>query len=354
MPPRLLPALAAGVLTFSLLGPVAAVADDREVSGPSLPEPASAIARERATDALERAQAIFAERSPAAARQLRARGGADATMALNQLVRVRDDLTAPERREADALLARPTDGSGGAFGDTYTVREATPHCGGVICVHYVRRTADAPPRTDSDGDRVPNAVEQTLAIARHVHSTYVDSGYRRPDSDGTRGGRRGKVDIYLADLGGIGLYGYCTTDQRRAPRGTYNRWAYCAVDDDFASTQFPANTPEENRQVTLAHEYHHAVQFAYDFFEDSWFMEATATWVEDEVYDGIDDNRQFLPYGQLGQPGVPLDTFSAGGSHQYGNWLFFRYLTERWDGRDGLPAQSRPQDLAQGQWACGR
>ena len=46
----------------------------------------------------------------------------------------------------------------------------------------------------------------------------------------------------------------------------------------------PAHTPLENLEVTAAHELFHAVQFAYDYDEDAWFMEATATWAEDEVY----------------------------------------------------------------------
>ncbi len=246
---------------------------------------------------------------------------------------MRGDLTPSQRRQADALLARPTAPGGDPYAD-YTVREAKPHCGGAICVHYVRRTADAPPRTDSDRDGVPNAVEKTLQITRDVHGTFVDSGYRRPDSDGKRGGRRGKVDIYLADLGDQGLYGYCTSDQPQKSNGTKNYWAYCAIDDDFSKKQFPSNTPQENRKVTLAHEYYHAVQFAYDFFEDPWFMEATATWVEDEVYDGINDNRQFLPAGQLGLPHIPLDRFGYDGNH-YGNWIFFRYLTEQWPAQTG-------------------
>ena len=61
-------------------------------------------------------------------------------------------------------------------------------------------------------------------------------------------------------------------------------------------------------RVTAAHEYFHAVQFAYDFGEDLWFMEATATWAEDELFDRVNDNLNYLPYGQIGAPGVPLDS----------------------------------------------
>jgi hypothetical protein len=81
--------------------------------------------------------------------------------------------------------------------------------------------------------------------------------------------------------------------------------------------------------VTAAHEFFHAIQFGYDFREDPWLLESTATWMEERVADGADDNRRYLPYGQLVRPGTSLDLFDAGGYHQYGNWVFWEYLGER-------------------------
>ena len=46
--------------------------------------------------------------------------------------------------------------------------------------------------------------------------------------------------------------------------------------------------------MTAAHEFFHAVQFAYDAADDQWFMESTATWMEDEIYDDVNDNLQYL------------------------------------------------------------
>jgi hypothetical protein len=81
------------------------------------------------------------------------------------------------------------------------------------------------------------------------------------------------------------------------------------------------------------------VQFAYDAFEDGWFMEATATWAEDEVFDDINDNVQYLRSGPLRRPRIPLDKF--GGLHHYGDWIFFRYLTERFPDGVGMPVVVR-------------
>ncbi len=96
--------------------------------------------------------------------------------------------------------------------------------------------------------------------------------------------------------------------------------------------------------MTAAHEFFHAIQYAYDYAEDGWIMEATATWMEERVADGVNDNRQYLPYGQVAQPAEALDLYKSGGFDQYGNWAFFEYLSTRfgngivrkiWNNSDG-------------------
>ena len=58
----------------------------------------------------------------------------------------------------------------------------------------------------------------------------------------------------------------------------------------------------QSAQVTAAHEFFHAIQFAYDYGEDAWMLEATATWMEERVFDKVNDNRQYLPAGQVADP----------------------------------------------------
>jgi hypothetical protein len=47
------------------------------------------------------------------------------------------------------------------------------------------------------------------------------------------------------------------------------------------------------------------------------------------VADAADDNRRYLPYGQVARPQVSLDRFDPSGFGQYGNWVFWEYLGER-------------------------
>ena len=265
----------------------------------------------------------------------------DATMALRDLALHKDELSGKDLAEAEGYLARPTDPAGPSNPDaSYTVPEATPACSGAICVHYVATSADAPAPTDVDANGYPDYIDTVLATTVHVHNTYVGGGYRAPKGDGSLGGGSNTTDIYIADIGDDGLYGYCTTDQNIPNQGPFDAWAYCVLDNDYSPAEFPTNTPLENLQVTVAHEYFHAVQFGYDIAEDSWFLEATAAWVEDIMYDHVDDNLQYLRQSPLRLPRIPMDTF--GGSFHYGIWIFFRYLSERYtELQGGLPTVVR-------------
>ena len=308
----------------------------------SIAAPTSAVAsgaHRSAGDDRDRARAVLAEARSLFDRKLRSDSGAarDATLVLRDLMLTKSALTGAERQEAEALLARPTDGAADPGGTGYQAG-TTPlaACTSTACFHWVQTSSDAIDTTDSngvdDGDGIPDYVEEVATAVTHVQSTYVGAGYRPVKPDGVLGGDA-RPDIYLVNIGPDGLYGYCTSDQAVPGAGPFDAWAYCVLDNDYAAGEFPTNTPLENMQVTAAHEYFHAVQFGYDIAEDAWFMEATATWAEDELYDDVDDNVQYLTEGPMGKPAVSLDTFR--GLFQYGTWIFFRYLTERFTAAQG-------------------
>lgn len=245
-------------------------------------------------------------------------GDLSATLVLRDLWMQKSELRGAERRQANRLLARPTDGFGDPQGFGYTVAEAPPVCNTRLCVHHVPTGTDAPPS--------PEWVNYTLAVMDSVWSTEVDQmGYRAPLWDGTKGGN-GLFDVYLKDLGGD-LYGFCA-GERRVKKRTAS--GYCVLDNDFATSQFPTGTPDGNLRVTAGHEFFHAIQYAYDYAEDPWMMESTATWMEERIATDVNDSRQYLPASQIYAPQIPLDAFSQTSSFQYGNWVFWEYLSNRY------------------------
>ena len=239
-----------------------------------------------------------------------------ATEVLRELFESLPDLEGEDRVEAQRILARPTDGTQDPRSYGYTTR-SVKKCRTNVCLHWVRSTADAPP---SDA-----WAKKSLAVLNQVYGFEVGKlGFRRPVSDGRHGGNA-KFDVYLKDLG-AGLYGFCVPEYYK-PGSRKVASSYCVIDNDFARSQFTGN-PIANLKVTLAHEFFHAVQFAYDFKDDPWIYESTATWMEERYADKVDDNRQYLRLGQVRLSHIPLDTFADPGIH-YGNWVWWEYLSSR-------------------------
>jgi hypothetical protein len=267
-----------------------------------------------ARSALERAQSVLAGTAPA-----RPGSRVEGTLALRNLFASLPDLSTSQRREAHRMLARPTDGNRDPYGDGYTV-PAKRKCDGHFCIHWVPTTSDAPPSKDW--------VNTTLATMNKVWHKEVDKlGYRKPVKDGRHGGND-LFDVYLKDVGADYLYGYCAPEYLK-PGRKREASGYCVLDNDFDSSQFGGTPPMDSLRVTAAHEFFHAIQFGYDYKEDGWLMEATSTWIEERFADGINDNRQYLPYGQVRRPFSSLDTYDQQGFNQYGNWAFFEYLSSR-------------------------
>lgn len=256
-------------------------------------------------------------------RERHAAGTPYSTLAMRDLFLARPRLGLLDSLVADALLARPTDGDQDLGGDGYR-GPADKSCGKRICVHYAQRGADAPPSR--------RWVLRTLRVLGDVWDHEVDGlRFRPPPGDRRRGGDS-RFDVYLSDLGSRGLYGYCTPE-RRVRGERFSASSYCVLDDDFARRQYGARAVDSLR-VTAAHEFFHAVQFGYDFREDPWLLESTATWIEETFADRVDDNRRYLRYGTVHRPGVPLDDFSNDRYAHYGNWAWWEYLTDEYG--DGL------------------
>jgi hypothetical protein len=101
--------------------------------------------------------------------------------------------------------------------------------------------------------------------------------YRPPSLGGD-----GRMDVYVADLSGA--YGIAFS-------GVLNLFGESYIIVDRSMTQ-------DLRKVTAAHELFHTVQFEYlnvlERLGDLWWMESTATFMEDEVFDNVNDYVNYL------------------------------------------------------------
>lgn len=223
-----------------------------------------------------------------------------------------------------AASSRPSDpanGSGEFFWDPAAPRAR--ECGPAVCLHYVTTTSDAPPLSAADGV-TPDWVRRNLEVTEFALTRMAELGYPTVPSDAGRGDSA-QFDVYLADISRAGLYGYCAPEAP-VPGAPGHASSYCVFDNDFGGFPMPA---DESLRVTAAHELFHAVQFGMDVREDRWFLESSATWMEEQVADDVDDNRQYLSAGQLGRRTVSLD-HAAADLGIYGNWIFFQFLAQRY------------------------
>lgn len=255
----------------------------------------------------------------------------------------------PRPRPTEAL-ERPGEGIHPSR-NAYTVPEAprSPACDANFCVHWVDQGLDAPNLKDSDGNGIPDYVERVLAVAEHVHQVENEKlGWREPLSDGTLGGGHGKTDIYLEEIGGE-LFGYAAPDRDQAVNGRQpeHLHGYLVLDNDYSPFEFPHTEPGHDLKVTLAHEYNHILQFGYDAYEDPWFAESSAVWMEDQVYNGINDYLRYVrSWVKLWEVPLTANSIKEYGTAVWNQWLARRYgrsiVREAWAGA----ARTHPDGFA--------
>ncbi len=296
------------------------------------------LATSPAQAAPERADRASAERALRQATTLAGgagvRDGRELTPALASLYGRASALAAGDREAAEQLLARPTDDTPGQPGGPYSV-PATEAWSDHFCFHWVESGQDAPPGADEDPTTIPDHIYDVAAVFEGVYKRENGEelagglGWREPISDdalGACGDELGLTDIYLKDLGKLGLYGYAAPD---AGQDTQNPYAFMVMDDDYA--EYGYDDPMEPLKVTAAHEYNHVLQFAYDVLQDKWMFESTATWMEEKVYPAIDDYFQYIDsWSQL--TGMPITRFNRQqGDKVYGSAVFNRWLDDSYD-----------------------
>ncbi len=205
--------------------------------------------------------------------------------------------------------------------------------GGHFRIWYVTSTNDAPELVYSHGDTIPDWIHICAEVLDRVWTTEIDTlGYRSPPADGPWYGGEDyggdeRYDVYVENLNRHFIYGYTQSEfyiEGGTPRAATS---YLVVDNDYAGIYPTAGA--EGLKVTAAHEFFHAIQFAYDTLEERFFMEISSTWMEDMVYDDINDYYYYLQNSGsiFYHPERSLSTFD--GIHEYSACVWNHYLTER-------------------------
>lgn len=183
-------------------------------------------------------------------------------------------------------------------------------------VHYTEEGGDAPSGGDSDGDGLPDAVQQVLDGLALGVEVFEEKGYRELVPDTGAGGSEA-IDIYVRDINANG-YAYALLGQ--GPEGGAS--CFMEVDGGLASTPGPLV------ESVVVHELHHCVQYRYTTVTQTWMYESTATY---EQYIHVTDAALDLALGvlyavRLGTPDLPID--ETGDRYEYAGFLVMKFWEE--------------------------
>ncbi len=200
-----------------------------------------------------------------------------------------------------------------------TMTDSINSPGGHFRIHYDTSGQHAVAPADADGDKVPDYVQEVAATFDAAWALQIENlRYRVPLDDGD-----GRFDVYIQQLGTRGVYGQTWPEELGNPVTA----AYLTVDNDYTDRIY-ATRGLDGLHVTVAHEFFHAVQFAYNARDLTWWHEATATWMEDVAYDDVNDYFQYTSF-VLEAPAVSLDWQpSLADGHQYGACVYVHYLDQ--------------------------
>lgn len=201
-------------------------------------------------------------------------------------------------------------------------------------IHYDLAGTHAVDNTITNENNIPDYINTMANVFEEVYDHEINVlGYSGPPSDENDGGGSNKYDIYVKSTNAYGWTNFDypkVGDNKNSLNITENNAYISHIIMNNNYIGFP-NTELENIQVTAGHEYFHAIQLGYDGDEEIWLLEATATWMEEETYDDVNDCYQYMiPWFE--KPHLSLNR--PNDLHQYGSFIIFKYIDEHLGGRD--------------------
>jgi hypothetical protein len=236
-----------------------------------------------------------------------------------------------------------------------TLSYATEH----FIIHYTLDGEDAVSSKDENSNHLSDYVDAVAEALEFSWQQEVEQfGWRPPLPDKGEGGDM-RFDVYLHNqydlFGYVETYGgYVGDNPTTAAQEDSTAYGYLGLDNDYNPDELGEDLlPLDAMRTTVAHELHHAIQAAYDDRDPyEWLYEASAVWVENEVYPDIGEAKRYLTDYMAAPDLCPL---SIGRDDQdvrwYGGWILLQYISEHYGGPstiqrlweqmavlDGLPA----------------
>lgn len=223
------------------------------------------------------------------------------------------------RSPAERIMARPDGDPDGV--DAFTAPQAARHHMDTahFRLHWTSQTEDATQQA---------FIEQAAAVFEEVWEVQIDQlAWPPPVPDGRLGGSD-KIDIYFVDLED-GAYGYAAADDESLCDDCDQAFGYLVMDNDYRG--FAPDSHGALRS-SAAHEFSHLVQFGIAYDAEGWAYEATAVWLEQQVYPDVDARTQYLTDFSA-HPQLSVTDFrraSGGFDRSYGLYVWNVWLAQRY------------------------
>jgi hypothetical protein len=170
---------------------------------------------------------------------------------------------------------------------------------GRFLLHYTLSGVDSVPSADDNRNSIPDWIDSAALMMDYIYSVeVVEMGYKTPPTDNLKGGSD-QYDIYFVDLSKAGRYGETFPDGN-VSGGIFPRSiSFIRVDNNFSAKDMYNGRPAYSTfgydalKVTLAHEYHHAIQYGYGSSTGS-FHEMMSSWMEMRVYPEVTDYLVYI------------------------------------------------------------
>ena len=214
---------------------------------------------------------------------------------------------------------------------------------GLFRIHYLTTGENAPADLDIDQNGYPDYVDSVAYYFDYTYMIEVETlGFLSPMSEVSG---IDLYDVYLWNLGdgNPGFYGQTFPIEQIKPNKANPRYtSYIVVDNDFS----PLDSSQGNNgriqtfntfgydalKVTVAHEFHHAIQNMYgiDKFTAVMFMESTSVLMEFLLFPEIKDYFQYIDQLFKNPAEYPFGYKSNRNSiGPYAYSIFMIYLVER-------------------------
>ncbi len=173
-------------------------------------------------------------------------------------------------------------------------------------------------QADEDNNDIADIIEVVAEAAENSWDVVIDDmGYEEPTEDGS------PVIVILDDN-----YEYLSSGALGITSILSNGNPYIAIDPWMSNSYL---------QVTMGHEFFHSVQFGYDInfaytYQGLNFAEATATWMEDNLFDDVNDYALYIPeFLSYVDYSIFASVVPSGSLYEYGMNIWPKFLGEYYD-----------------------